>query len=164
MTDYTAYGVEGTYGVPWSAYEVMLFYNEDILNENGIDPASLKSWDDLMDACAKLKENGVQPFEMGEKDDYRFGHLHSVLNYKTYGCEIAEKLGSREISYDGEEEKKIYDMIKDAVDKGYLGTNLLGNDDGQERSIFNTGGSVQKIMMHLSFLTARKFMQFVSHM
>lgn len=39
-----------------------------------------------MDACAKLKENGVQPFDMGEKDDYRFGHLHSVLNYKTYGC------------------------------------------------------------------------------
>ena len=140
MTDYTAYGVEGTYGVPWSAYEVMLFYNEDILNENGIDPASLKSWDDLMDACAKLKENGVQPFDMGEKDDYRFGHLHSVLNYKTYGCEMAEKLGSREVSYDGEEQKKIYDMIKDAVDKGYLGTNLLGNDDGQERSIFNTGG------------------------
>ena len=32
-------------------------------------------------------------------------------------------------------------MIKDATDKGYLGTNLLGNDDGQERSIFNTGGS-----------------------
>ena len=118
----------------------MLFYNEDILNENGIDPASLKSWDDLMDACAKLKENGVQPFDMGEKDDYRFGHLHSVLNYKTYGCEMAEKLGSREVSYDGEEQKKIYDMIKDAVDKGYLGTNLLGNDDGQERSIFNTGG------------------------
>ena len=92
-----------------------------------------------MAACETLKANGVQPFEMGEKDDYRFGHLHSALNYKTYGCDMAEKLGTREVAYDGEEQKAIYQMIKDAADKGYLGTNLLGIDDGQERSLFNTG-------------------------
>ena len=102
MVDYSLYGVEGIYGCPFTAYEIELFYNEDILAENEIDPESIQSWDDLMAACAKLKENGVQPFEMGEMDDYRFGHLHSTLNYKTYGCEIAEKLGTREIAYDGE--------------------------------------------------------------
>lgn len=139
LTDFTSYGYEGSYGVPFTAYQVMLFYNEDILNENGIDPASIKSWDDLMAACETLKANGVQPFELGEKDDYRFGHLHTALNYKTYGCDMAEKLGTREVAYDGEEQKAIYQMIKDAADKGYLGTNLLGIDDGQERSLFNTG-------------------------
>lgn len=141
MVDFSNYGYEGTYGVPFTAYEVMLFYNEDILNENGIDPASLQTWDDLMAACETLKANGVQPFEMGEKDDYRFGHLHSALNYKTYGCDMAEKLGSREVLYDGEEQKAVYQMIIDAADKGYLGSNLLGIDDGQERSLFNTGKS-----------------------
>ena len=140
LTDYTSFGYEGTYGIPYTAYQIELFYNEDILNENGIDPASIKSWDDLMAACETLKANGVQPFEMGEMDDYRFGHLHSMLNYKTYGCEVAEQLGTREMTYDSEEQIAIYNMIKEAVDKGYLGTNLLGNDDGQERSIFNTGG------------------------
>lgn len=141
LTDFSSFGFEGTYGIPYTAYQVVLFYNEDILNENDIDPVSIKSWDDLMAACETLKANGVQPFEMGEKDDYRFGHLHSALNYKAYGCDMAEKLGSREVSYDGEEQMAIYDMIKEATDKGYLGTNLLGNDDGQERSIFNTGGA-----------------------
>ena len=139
LVDFSSYGYEGTYGVPFTAYEVMLFYNEGILNENGIDPASIESWDDLMDACEILKFNGVQPFEMGEKDNYRFGHLHTALNYKTYGCDMAEKLGSREVLYDGEEQKAVYQMIIDAADKGYLGTNLLGTDDGQERSLFNTG-------------------------
>lgn len=140
LVDYSSFGYEGTYGVPFTAFQIELFYNEDILNENGIDPASIKSWDDLMAACETLKANGVQPFEMGEMDDYRFGHLHSMLNYKTYGCEVAEQLGTREMTYDSEEQIAIYNMIKEAVDKGYLGTNLLGNDDGQERSIFNTGG------------------------
>lgn len=139
QTDFSSYGIEGTYGVPFSMYFISLYYNEDILSENNIDPASIKSWDDLMDACATLKENGVQPFEMGEKDNYRFGHLHTVLNYKTYGCEVADKLGNDELSYDSEEEKAIYQMIIDATDKGYLGTNLLGTDDGQEQELFNTG-------------------------
>ncbi len=139
LTDYSAYGYEGTYGVPFTAYQVVLFYNEDLLNEYDIDPESIKSWDDLMDACAIFLENGVQPFEMGEQDDYRFGHLHTALNYKTYGCEIAEELGTREISYDGEEELAIYQMMIDAYDAGYLGTNLLGNDDAVERASFNTG-------------------------
>lgn len=52
---------------------------------------------------------------------------------------MAEKLGSREVLYDGEEQKAVYQMIIDAADKGYLGSNLLGIDDGQERSLFNTG-------------------------
>lgn len=139
LTDYSSYGMDGIYGVPFTAYQVMLFYNEDILSENDIDPQSIESWDDLMAACETLKANGVQPFDMGEKDDYRFGHLHSALNYKTFGCDMAEKLGSREVAYDGDEQKEIYQMIIDASDKGYLGTNLLGNDDGQERALFNTG-------------------------
>ena len=42
LTDFSTYGYEGSYGIPFTAYQVMLFYNEDILNENGIDPASIK--------------------------------------------------------------------------------------------------------------------------
>ena len=63
LTDFSTYGYEGSYGIPFTAYQVMLFYNEDILNENGIDPASIKSWDDLMAACETLKANGVQPLK-----------------------------------------------------------------------------------------------------
>lgn len=139
LVDYSDYGFDGTYGVPFTAYQVMLFYNEEILSANNIDPAGIKSWDDLMKACETLKANGVQPFDMGEKDDYRFGHLHSTLNYKMFGCEMAEKLGSREVTYDGDEQKQVYQLIIDAYKKGYLGADVMANDDGQERALFNTG-------------------------
>lgn len=139
LTDFKDYGYEGVYGVPWSTYFISLFYNEDLLKQANVSPDSIKSWDDLMSACKKLKDAGIQPFEIGEKDNYRFGHLHTVLNYKTYGTDIALKLGKDEVSYDGEEEKAIYQMMIDATKKGYLGTNLLGYDDDQERELFNTG-------------------------
>lgn len=114
-------------------------HNEDILAENGIDPESIVTWDDLMAACETLLNNGVQPFEIGEIDNYRFGHLHTVLNYKTYGTDVAYDLGGRTMSYDSQEQLDIYQMIIDAYEAGYLGTNLLGTDDAQEQEYFNSG-------------------------
>lgn len=131
------YGYEGLYCVPYSSYQVVLYYNKDILEENNIQVPT--TWDELMTACAALKENGVQPFDVGEKDNYRFGHLHTALSLKTYGPEIGAKLGSREISYDGEEMLNIYSMIKDMVDKGYMGDNLLSTDANQESAYFQEG-------------------------
>lgn len=139
LVDFTDYGIEGYYGVPQNGYFINLYYNEDLLNQAGVDPASIKSWDDLMAACKTLKDAGIQPFEMGEKDNYRFGHLHTVMNYKAYGCDIATKLGKDEVAYDSEEETAIYQKIIDAVDAGYLGTNLLSTDANQEQELFNAG-------------------------
>ena len=49
-------GIEGTYGIPWSAYQLCLYYNKDYLDQVGVDVP--ESWDDLVDACAKLKDAG----------------------------------------------------------------------------------------------------------
>lgn len=139
LSDFSDYGIEGYYGVPQNGYFISLYYNEDILKENNVDPKAIKSWDDLMAACKTLKDKGVQPFEIGEKDNYRFGHLHSVLNYKSYGGEVAAKLGKDEMSYDGKEQLAVYQKIIDAYKAGYLGKDLLGLDDGQEKELFNAG-------------------------
>lgn len=134
---YTDYGYDGTYGVPWGAYQVLLYYNKAILEDNNIEVP--ESFDQLLEACQTLKDNGVSPFIVGEKDIYRFGHLHSILSLKTYGPEIAEKLANREVPYDGEEMLNIYGMIKDMVDKGYLGDRLMNAAAPEEREYFGQG-------------------------
>lgn len=30
-------GIEGTYGIPWSAYQLCLYYNKDYLDQVGVD-------------------------------------------------------------------------------------------------------------------------------
>ncbi|MDO5423828.1 MAG: ABC transporter substrate-binding protein [Eubacteriales bacterium] len=131
------YGYEGLYCVPYTNYQVVLFYNKDILAENNLEVPT--TWDELLSACETLKANGVQPFIVGEKDNYRFGHLHTILSLKTYGEEIGKQLGSREVTYDGAEMQTIYSMIQELVDKGYLGDNLLSTDATQEASYFAEG-------------------------
>lgn len=136
------YGYEGTYGVPSETYQILLYYNKEILEANGLEVPT--TWDELMDACAVLKEAGIDPFVVGEKDNWRFGHLHTILSLKTYGADIAQKLGSREVTYDGEEMTAVYQMIKDLVDNGYLGENLLSTDKSMEDSVFEEGGAAFK--------------------
>lgn len=136
------YGYEGIYGVPSETYQILLFYNKTLLEENGVEVPG--TWDELMDACTKLKEDGVQPFEVGEKDSFRFGHLHTALSLKKYGADVAQKLASREMKYDGEEMLSIYEMIKTMIDNGYLGENLLSTDKGQEDTYFEEGKAAFK--------------------
>lgn len=136
------YGYEGTYGVPSETYQILFYYNKTILADNGIEVPT--TWDELLDACAKLKEAGVQPFEIGEKDIWRFGHLHTILSLKKYGVDVANQLADREVTYDGEEMTSIYDMIKEMVDKGYLGTNLLSTDKSMEDTYFEEGKAAFK--------------------
>jgi multiple sugar transport system substrate-binding protein len=47
-----------TYGVPVGANTLALYYNKDILDAAGVDPASITSWDTLTAALAKIKAKG----------------------------------------------------------------------------------------------------------
>lgn len=135
--NFEQYGYEGTYGTPSSSYEVLLYYNQDYLDQCGLEVP--ESWDDLMNCCEVLKANGIQPFMVGESDNYRYGHLLSVLAVKTYGPEFQDKLAAREFNYDSPEVLKLIQMIKDMQDKGYLGDNVLSVDCNAERAYFGAG-------------------------
>ena len=132
------YGFDGTYGIPFGAYQIVLVYNSAILEQYGLEVPT--TWAELMDCCAVLKENGVQPFNVGEKDTYRFGHLFSNLAITTYG-EEAEKIGSREIDYDSDECKQIYQLMVDAFNAGYFGENILSYGASEERVYMGAGQS-----------------------
>lgn len=107
-------GIEGTYGIPWSAYQLCLYYNKDYLDQVGVDVP--ESWDDLVDACAKLKDAGIQPFNYSDKDNYHFEHLMSALALKAYGTSIADDLASDKEAYNGEKMVAIYQKMKDMID------------------------------------------------
>lgn len=134
---FDSYGFDGIYGIPFAAYEVVLVYNQKYLDQCGLEVPT--TWDELMHSCEVLKENGIQPFKVGEGDNYRFGHLFSNLAITKYGPEIAEKIGSREIGYDSDEAKAIYELMIDAYSKGYLGENVLAGTGSEERAFMGAG-------------------------
>lgn len=84
------------YGIPLDIGGQGLYYNEDILKENGIDISSVETIDGLLAACEKLKMNGVTPFASGYAETWIEtilvvdSFLQSGLTAKYPG--IAEKL------------------------------------------------------------------------
>ncbi|WNM26582.1 extracellular solute-binding protein [Demequina capsici] len=47
-----------TYGIPIGANTLALYYNKDILDAAGVDPASITDWDSLNAALAKIADTG----------------------------------------------------------------------------------------------------------
>ena len=45
------------YGVPWLGHSMGLIYNKQLLEQADVDPAGIKSLDDLAAACKKVEEN-----------------------------------------------------------------------------------------------------------
>lgn len=130
---------DATYGVPVMLYQILLYYNKDILSVNSIEEP--KTIEELEAACEKLVAADVVPFQLGESSNFRAGHLLNNLSYKAYGADIAQKLGAREINYDSQEMLDMYKIIQDWNKKGFFGSNPLSVDNNGEKAAFLSGQS-----------------------
>lgn len=130
---------KGTYGVPVMLYAIVLYYNEEILDRYGLEvPTTLA---ELEQASSILVANGVTPFLLGEKNNFRAGHLLNNLLLKTYGPDSVSALADRSLAYDSPEMIKLYAKIKEMNDKGYFGANAVGVDNNGEKAAFLSGKS-----------------------
>ena len=127
----------GTYGVPCQFYAVFLFYNKDLLRQNGINnpPENFDQW---RAACDALLARGVQPMSLGERDDWRAGHFLNNLVMKSYGAQGVTDIASRKMNYDDPRMINLYGIIKEFNDKGYWGPNAAGVNNDTEDSDFLT--------------------------
>ncbi len=135
-------GYEGIWGVPFKSYTVSLYYNKEIFEQQGLTVP--ESWQDLLLVCQKLKDAGIKPFQVGEKDVWRLGHLHNNLVVKSLGTEAVAKLADRSLTYDSPEMIKTYQLISELVEKGYLGDDILNTDYNTEKSTFAAGGCAMR--------------------
>ena len=70
------FGKDGAYyGVPWRWGAVGFFYNKDLFAEAGLDPDSPpETWEEFLTAVQALKDAGITPIALGEKEKWP-GHF-----------------------------------------------------------------------------------------
>ncbi|WP_406853956.1 extracellular solute-binding protein [Alsobacter sp. KACC 23698] len=82
-----AFTVDGKiYGVPHAQSQVGFMVNKELMAKGGVDPAAIKTWDDLLGAVKKLKAAGVTPIVAGGADKWP---LHF------YWTNLAVRLGGK---------------------------------------------------------------------
>ncbi len=99
------------------------YYNKDMFAECGITEEP-QTWDEFLDVCETLKENGHQPIIMGDKDMYvmQFG-LYQIACNEIYSqnADYDEQLRTGDTSFTDEGTwDKVLEMYNELYDKGYI--------------------------------------------
>lgn len=75
------------YGVPMFTSQVTFWYNKALMDQAGVDPDAIETWDDLLAAVQQIKDAGITPLVAGGADKWP---LHF------YWTHLAIRLGGKE--------------------------------------------------------------------
>ncbi len=144
LSYYQVPGHEGTYAIPMESGLIGVYYNEMLFKKAGIEKFP-ETWEQLLDAIAKLKENGIIPIAMGAQTTYMAGHLHDQIFYKWMGTEAAKLLGNREMKWTDEGVVQTLQFEKDLIDAGAFDPSAAGITDNIALTQFQQGEAAMVI-------------------
>ena len=85
------------WGVPYSYYQWGIYYRKDIFDLLELEEP--QTWDELLAACATMKDNGVTPFTIGTKFLWTAAGVFDYINLRTNGYAVHNALTAGEIKY-----------------------------------------------------------------
>jgi raffinose/stachyose/melibiose transport system substrate-binding protein len=125
------------YGIPGEMETIGVFYNKEIFAELGIDqPQSLT---DLVAASETIRESGLIPMAVGDKEGWEGGHLLSMALSSDVGSEGMEALFSGEMSWDSPEVVAALEVWQDFNEAGFLPESPTSVDYDTSTSLFFSG-------------------------
>lgn len=127
--------------MPWYAGGAHMAYNASVLEEAGVDPASIKTWEDFMAACQTIVDSGAAQFCFAPSAKYP-GNFY--YNWGTMVASFGEDLFNEEgapIFQDGEGALAAMQMIGDATANGLFDPAGIAQDDYETLISFGAGNS-----------------------
>ena len=114
------------YAAPTDLTYICTFYNADIFAQYDLPVPT--TWQEFLDVCRKLKDEGITPLSVCYKDAWIQSLIPYALSATTiyrenpdFDREMAD--GTRH--FDGAEWKKTFEMLKTLIDSGYVTENFL---------------------------------------
>jgi lactose/L-arabinose transport system substrate-binding protein len=104
------------FGVPWDLDPGLLWYREDVLQDVGVDPTGIATYDDLLTAARTIKDKkpGARPIHL-DKDPF-LGQLWLEMLANQQGTGLADAQGR--LRLDSAEYRRILGWIRSVVDDG----------------------------------------------
>src|SRR3712207_4768077 len=106
------------YGIPGEMETIGIFYNADLFAEQGIEPP--QNLDDLVQASETLREAGITPMAVGDKEGWEGGHLLSMALSSMVGSEGMEALLAGEQSWESPEVVRSEEHTSELQSRQYL--------------------------------------------
>ena len=125
------------YGIPGELESIGVFYNKELLEENGVpEPTTMA---DLETAAEGLKEAGIIPLAVGDQEGWEGGHLLSMALGSAIGGAGMTELFNGDRPWDSPEVTEALQTWKDFHEAGYLPEEPTAVDYDTSTSMFFNG-------------------------
>jgi multiple sugar transport system substrate-binding protein len=105
------------WGIPYTYYQWGVYYRKDLFDKLSI--AEPKTWEQLVAASKKLKENKIAPFAIGTKATWTTGGWFDYMNLRVNGYQFHMDLTAGKVPYTDKRVKAVFDKWDDLVKPGY---------------------------------------------
>ncbi len=109
------------YFLPDTYYGWAIYYRKSIFEKYNLSEP--KSWEELMQVCATLKENNITPFAIGTKFRWTAAGWFDYMNMRVNGPEFHMDLMFGKVPYTDPKVKKTFEAWREPLEKGYFQEN-----------------------------------------
>jgi len=104
-------------GIPWDLDPGLLYYREDVLEQAGVDPAALKTYDDLLTAARTIKEKRPDAKPIHLERDPNLGQMWLELFANQQGTGMIDPQSGKP-RLDSAEYRQILEWIQKVAQEG----------------------------------------------
>ena len=140
------------YGLPVALSQVGFLYNTDLMAKANVDPARIKTWDDLLAAVKALKAAGVTPLVVGGADKWPLHFYWTHLAVRIGGkAAFDAALRGENGGFEGETFQNAGVLFKQLVDLQPFQNGFLGFKNQQAVGYFGDGKAAMTLAISVVY-------------
>jgi raffinose/stachyose/melibiose transport system substrate-binding protein len=155
LSDKIAPGIEGFYEFGGKHYGIplglsignLLYYNEDMLAEKGVDPAKLDTWEGMLEVAQTFKDAGIDPIAFGNAEGWPGNHIFNHLlrrilsdeDYVNIALRTFDPSVESNVKWSDPEAVRAWELYRGLLDKELFTAGYLADDYPTAANLFLTG-------------------------
>lgn len=139
-----SYVGDKAYFLPSNWYWWSVFYRKSIFEKYNLKEP--KTWDEFLQVCQTLKDNGVTPITIGTKYKWTAAGWFDYLDMRINGQKFHIRLMEGKEKYNDPRVKKVFEYWKELLDKGYFVDNAASYSWQEGVRFLNNGSAAMYLM------------------
>ncbi len=132
------------YGVPYSYYQWGIYFRKDLFEKAGVGP--IKTWDDLLASCGKLKASGVEAIDLGSKDLWPTAGWFDYLDLRINGYAFHKELMAGTVAWTDPRVRAVFAHWRQLLDKGCFVKNHTSLSWQESQSLLYQGHAAMMLI------------------
>jgi multiple sugar transport system substrate-binding protein len=133
------------FGVPYTYYQVGLYYRHDVLAAAGVGEAP-RTFADLVAACDKLNEAGIEPFAIGTRDLWPAAAWFDYLDLRENGYAFHMSLMQGDVAYTDPRVHAVFRRWRELLDHRCFSRNHASSSWQESQALLYQGKAAMMLI------------------